>query len=104
MTKMIEAEAIALVDMAVREKKLLVLEKLDTTKSKVSHAYGNKKANRRMSAFAYDKFISAIKNRAEKMRIHVYEVNPAYTSQIGKMKYIKRFGISIHQATSFVIA
>ncbi|MFD1038209.1 IS200/IS605 family accessory protein TnpB-related protein, partial [Virgibacillus byunsanensis] len=104
MTKMIEAETIALVDMAVREKKPLVLEKLDTTKSKVSHAYGNKKANRRMTVFAYDKFNSAIKNRAEKMRIHVYEVNPAYTSQIGKMKYMKRFGISIHQAASFVIA
>ena len=33
-----------------------------------------------------------------------FEVNPAYTSQIGKMKYMKRLGISIHQAASYVIA
>ena len=35
------------------------------------------------------------------MGIAVFEVNPAYTSQIGKMKYMKRFGISIHEAASF---
>ena len=43
-----------------------------------------------MSMFAYNKMISAIKSRAEKMGIAVFEVNPAYTSQIGKMKYMKR--------------
>ena len=57
-----------------------------------------------MSMFAYNKMISAIKSRAEKMGVAVFEVNPAYTSQIGKMKYMKRFGISIHEAASFVIA
>ena len=103
-TKMIEAEAIALVDLAVKINKPIVLEKLNTTKSKVSNPYGNKKANRKMSAFAYNKLITAIKNRADKMGVTVYEVNPAYTSQIGKMKYMKRLGISIHQAASYVIA
>ena len=57
-----------------------------------------------MSMFAYNKMISAIKSRAEKMGVAVFDVNPAYTSQIGKMKYMKRFGISIHEAASFVIA
>ncbi len=103
-TKIIEAEAIGLVDLAVKLNKPIVLEKLNTTKSKVSNPYGNKKANRKMSAFAYDKLITAIKNRADKMGVAVYEVNPAYTSQIGKMKYMKRLGISIHQAASYVIA
>jgi hypothetical protein len=31
-------------------------------------------------------------------------VNPAYTSQIGKMKYMKRLGVSIHMAAAYVIA
>ena len=57
-----------------------------------------------MSMFAYNKMISAIKSRAKKMGIAVFEVNPAYTSQIGKIKYMKRFGISIHEAASFVVA
>lgn len=102
--KIIEAEAVGLVDLAVELKKPIAIEKIDTTKSKVSNPYGNKKANRKMSMFAYKKFISAIKNRAEKMGVAVFEVNPAYTSQIGKIKYMKRLGISIHQAASFVIA
>ena len=102
--KVIEVEAIELVNIAVREDKPIAIEKLDTTTSKVSNRYGNKKANFKMSMFAYNKMISAIKSRAEKMGVAIFEVNPAYTSQIGKMKYMKRFGISIHEAASFVIA
>ncbi|MGG0238739.1 IS200/IS605 family accessory protein TnpB-related protein, partial [Bacillus rhizoplanae] len=103
-TKIMEAEAIALVDIAVKANKPIVVEKLNTTKAKVKNPYGNKKANMMMSMFAYKKMISAIKSRAEKMGVAVFEVNPAYTSQIGKIKYMKRFGISIHQAASYVIA
>lgn len=57
-----------------------------------------------MSQFAYNCMITAIKSRADKMGVEVYEVNPAYTSQIGKIKYMKRLGISIHEAASYVIA
>ena len=103
-TKIIETEAIELVNIALNRNKPIAIEKLDTTTSKASNRYGNKKANFKMSMFAYNKMISAIKSRAEKMGIAVFEVNPAYTSQIGKMKYMKRFGISIHEAASFVIA
>jgi len=102
--KIIENEAVSLVDYAVRINKPIVIEKLDTTISKVSNHYGSKKANRRMSLFAYNKMISAIKSRAAKMGVAVFEVNPAYTSQIGKMKYMKRLGLSIHQAAAYVIA
>jgi IS605 OrfB family transposase len=90
----IEAEAILLVDLAVKINKSLAIEKLNTTKSKVLHAYGNKKANRKISMFAYRKLIS--ENRANKMGVAICKVNPAYTSQIGKIKYMKRFGISIY--------
>lgn len=102
--KIIEAEAIKLVDYAVAHNKLIVLEKLDMTQSKAKNPYGNRKANRLMSGFAYDVMRRSIKSRADKMGIEVYEVNPAYTSQIGKIKYMKRLGISIHQAASYVIA
>lgn len=102
--KIIEAEAIRLVDLAEKWNKPMAIEKLNTTKAKVSNSYGNKKANRKMSMFAYKKFSLAIKNRADKMGVAVFEVSPAFTSQIGKIKYMKRLGISIHQAASFVIA
>jgi IS605 OrfB family transposase len=103
-SKMIENKAIALVDHAVKTNKPIAVEKLNTTNSKASLAYGNKKANRKISQFAYDKMISSIKNRAAKCGVSVYEVNPAYTSQIAKMKYMKPLGTSIHQAAAFVIA
>ncbi|PAV29437.1 hypothetical protein CIL05_11255 [Virgibacillus profundi] len=103
-TKIMEAEAIGIVNIALKVNKPIALEKLNTTISKVSNPYGNKKANRKMSMFAYKKMITAIKVRAEKMGVAVFDVNPAYTSQIGKIKYMKRLGISIHEAASFVIA
>ncbi|WP_185819433.1 IS200/IS605 family accessory protein TnpB-related protein [Bacillus yapensis] len=103
-TKIIENKAVVIVDLAMKLNKPIALEKLNTTQSKVSHPYGNRKANKAMSQFAYNKMISAIKNRAEKMGVAVFDVNPAYTSQIGKIKYMKRLGISIHQAASYVIA
>jgi IS605 OrfB family transposase len=103
-TKIIEREAIEIVIIATRANKPIVVEKLDTTRSKVSNRYGNKKANLKMSMFAYEKMISSIQSRAEKMGVAVFHVNPAYTSQIGKMKYMKRLRISNHEAASFVIA
>ena len=102
--KIIEALAIRLVDMAVKLNKPIVLEKLDTTVSKAESPYGSHRRNRKLSMFAYRKFISAIESRAEKMGVAVFHVNPAYTSQIGKMKYMKRLGISIHQSAAYVIA
>lgn len=103
-TKIIENEAVALVDLAMKLNKPIAVEELDTTKSKVSNPYGNRKANKAMSLFAYRKMLDAIKSRAEKMGVAVFEINPVYTSQIGKIKYMKRLGISIHQAASYVIA
>lgn len=104
LAKIIETEAITLVDYAVKHNKAIVLEDLDTTLSKVKNTYGNKKANRLMSQFAYKKMIMSINSRAEKMGVEVFTVNAAYTSQIGKIKYMKRFGVSIHEAASYVIA
>lgn len=102
-TKILEAEAIALVDVAVQKNKPIVMEDIDTTLSKTGDAYGNKKVNRLKSIFAYRKMAQAIKSRAQKMGIAVIVVNPAYTSITGKLKYMRKFGISIHQAASYTI-
>ncbi|GAA3313038.1 hypothetical protein GCM10020331_002240 [Ectobacillus funiculus] len=82
----------------------MFLEVLDTTLSKSAGRYRNRKQNRRMSMFAYKKrcriaFTAAL----PKMGVAVFAVNPAFTSQIGKMKYMKQMHISIHQAASYVI-
>ncbi|MEH7039931.1 IS200/IS605 family accessory protein TnpB-related protein, partial [Bacillus pseudomycoides] len=102
-TKIIEAEAVRLVDLAERYNKPIVIEKLDTTQSKTGDRYGNKRANRMKSMFAYEKMTSAILGRADKRGVAVFQVNPAYTSIAGKMKYMRKFGISIHQSAAFTI-
>ena len=45
-----------------------------------------------------------IKARARREGVQVFEVNPAYTSQIGKIKFAKRYGLSIHHAAALCIA
>ncbi|MBU8686489.1 IS200/IS605 family accessory protein TnpB-related protein [Priestia megaterium] len=102
-TKILEAEAIALVDWAVRKNKPIVMEDIDTTLSKTGDAYGNKKTNRLKSVFAYRKMAQIIESRAQKMGVAVITVNPAYTSITGKLKYMRKFGLSIHQAASYTI-
>lgn len=102
-TKIIEAEAIALVNLAVRKNKPIVMENIDTTLSKTGDAYGNKKANRMKSIFAYRKMAQAIISRANKLGVDVIQVTPAYTSISGKMKYMRKFGISIHQSAAYTI-
>src|SRR5699024_5976396 len=97
LNKIIEAKAIGLVNYAVNHKKPIVLEKLDTTKSKVKNPYGNKKANRLMSQFAYNKMITAIKSRADKMAVDAYDLNPAYTIQLDTIKYMCRFEITYNK-------
>ncbi|MGG3522917.1 IS200/IS605 family accessory protein TnpB-related protein, partial [Bacillus pseudomycoides] len=102
-TKIIEAEAIRLVDLAERYNNPIVLAKLDTTQSKIGDRYGNKRANRMKSIFAYEKMTSAILGRADKRGVTVFQVNPTYTSISGKMKYMRKLGISIHQSAAFTI-
>ena len=100
--KILEEKAIELVNIAKRSYKPLVGEDISKiTNNKAS--YGNKKRNRNISLFAHQKLINAIRSRAFKEQIDVCYINPAYTSQIGKLKYMKQKGISIHTSASYVI-
>ena len=101
--KILEAEVITLVDLAVQRKKPIVMEEINTTLSKTGDAYGNKKANRLKSVFAYRKMEMAIVSRANKMGVEVFKINPAYTSISGKMKYMRKYGISVHQSAAYAI-
>lgn len=65
--------------------------------------YGNKKANRKISGFAHEKMTALAESKGEKYNLSVQEVNPAYTSQIGKIKYMRQLGLSVHEAAAYVI-
>ena len=100
----IEKIAIEMVSIAKLKKKPLGREDLDLKKNSKELLYNNKKLNSKLSSFAYEKITSAIDCRADKERVGVFVRNPAFTSQIGKVKYMRKLGVSIHTAASYVIA
>ena len=84
------------------QKKPLVMEELKDVAT--TSVYGSPKRNRAVTSFAHTKMTELALSKSWKYGIEVTFVNPAYTSQIGKMKYMSRYGLSIHEASSFVIA
>lgn len=65
--------------------------------------YGNKTTNRKLSSFAYSKMKMLAYSKTVKYNIFNYAVNPAFTSFIAKIKYMKKLGLSIHSAAAIVI-
>ena len=84
--------------------KPLILEELDFQKKKTELKEKNKAFHSRMlSSFAYRSVITHLKSRAIKKGVLVEQVNPAYTSIIGRIKFAKRYGLSTHQAAALTI-
>jgi IS605 OrfB family transposase len=92
-------------DYAVSRNKPIVIEKLDFSSKKRELKSGfDKTYNTMISSFAYSKIIELIKSRSYDKGIEVIEVNPAYTSKIGKFKYQNKYKLTTHQSAAFVIA
>ena len=63
----------------------------------------NHRFNRLVHSFAKSKLQKALISRGLKFGFNIKKVNPAYTSVIGRFKYAKMYGLSVHEAASFVI-
>ncbi|WP_066063472.1 IS200/IS605 family accessory protein TnpB-related protein [Neobacillus soli] len=62
-----------------------------------------KRFNRLVHSFAKNKLQNALISKGTKFGFKIKKVNPAYTSVIGRFKYTKMYGLSVHEAASFVI-
>ena len=62
------------------------------------------KANRMLSAFAYGAFAQMIRGRSAREGVELIEVNPAFTTVIGRGKFANGYGLSAHQAAACAIA
>jgi len=87
------------VDYALKTKKRIALERLSFRKKK-----SYKKFNRMSHNFVYRKLLQAIKSRAAKYSIEVKEINPAFTSVLGLLKYKKMYSLNRHTAAALVIS
>ena len=90
------------VQYAVSCEKPIALEKLNIA-TNIKGYNENSKRNRKLSQFAKTKMIEAILSRAAKDGVDVYFVNPAYTSFIGKIKYMPHYKRNIHTMAAHVI-
>ena len=94
----------SLVALAKRAGKTLVIENLDFAKKKAAlkEEHGPKQS-RMLSSLAYKSIKTHLKAKGHREGVEVQEVNPAFTSLIGRVKFAKRYGLSIHQAAALVI-
>lgn len=84
-------------------KKPLVMEDISLKKKKAAMIYDDKQANRKISVFAYQMISMLLCGKAFQKSVGVIKINPAYTSQIGKMKYMRQMKSTVHLAASYVI-
>ena len=85
--------------------KSIVVEQLDFQKKKCAlRENPSAKHAKMLSSFAYQSTLSHIRSRALRKGIAVNEVNPAFTSFLGRLKYARRYGLTIHESAALVIA
>jgi IS605 OrfB family transposase len=86
-------------------KKPLVLEELAFQEKKQTlREEGRAKQARMLSSFAYNTIIQTMKSRGFRFGVEVCQVNPAYTSVIGRCKFATRYGLTNHESAALTIA
>ena len=90
-------------DWCEQKNKRLVVEDIDLVTKLAARKYKSRAGNRHMTLFAYNRILLSVQNQALKRGIGFRAINPAYTSQMGKFLFMKKYGISIHQAAAYAI-
>ena len=88
--------------------KPLVIEKLDFRQKKAVLEGESRKYSRMLSskasAIAYGKVKAYFLSRGYREGVEIKEVNPAYSSVVGRVKFMERYGLTVHQAAAMVLA
>lgn len=91
-------------DYAKSKGKSIVIEDLDFSKKR---ALLNKNENVQyalmLSSFSYSTITYAFFSRCFKEQVELLKVNPAYTSQLGKIKYSTIHGLSVHESAAVMV-
>ena len=82
----------------------IVIEKLDFSTKKAQMKERGRKYSRMLSNFTYGKFIDFLTQKATDAGIELIKVNPAFSSQIGLVKYMRQYGLSSDTAAALVLA
>jgi IS605 OrfB family transposase len=91
------------IDIALKYKVPVAIEELDFAKKKKDLENKSAGYSRMLSGLMYSKYQQLMTTKCSKAGLELIKVNPAYTSVIGRAKYAKNLGISVHQSAAFVI-
>ncbi len=84
--------------------KPVVIERLDFEKKKAELEGESHRYSRMLSSFAYGKIQEYFASRGYREGVEVFRVNPAFSSLVGRVKFGKRYGLSVDQAAALVLA
>ena len=84
--------------------KPIVIEKLDFRQKKAVLEGESRRYSRMLSGFSYGKIKAYFLSRGYRQGVEVHQVNPAYSSVIGRVKFMERYGLTVHQAAAMVLA
>ena len=104
-TEALIGDAVASVVAYAREvRKPIVIEKLDFRQKKAALEGESPRYSRMLSSFSYGKVKAYFISRGYRQGVEVHQVNPAYSSVIGRVKFMERYGLTVHQAAGLVLA
>ena len=92
------------VEYARRVGKPIVLERLDFRRKKAALEGESRKYARMLSSLSYAKTLACFLSRGHRQGVEIHQVNPAFSSVIGRVKFMERYGLSVHQAAALVLA
>ena len=84
--------------------KPIVIEKLDFRQKKAALEGQSRRYSRMLSSFSYGKIKAYFLSRGYRQGVEVHQVNPAYSSVVGRVKFMERYGLTVHQAAALVLA
>jgi len=93
-----------IVQMAKEKQKAIVVESLSIKDRGRRGDFSGRKSRRIRHYFGYRSLLEKVKLLAKREGIEVIEVNPAYTSVIGMLKYAPQYMVSKDIAAAYVIA
>ena len=92
------------VEYARQARKPIVIERLDFQRKKAALEGGSAKHSRMLSSLSYGRIKAYLLSRGYRQGVEVFQVNPAYSSVIGRVKFMERYGLSVHQAAALTLA
>lgn len=101
---MIGDACVRLIEKAASAGKPLIVERLDFTQKKKDLKELRPRTARLLSSFAYSSILQMLRSRSYRKGVELFDVDPSFTSVIGRVKFAKRYGLTVHQAAALCIA